>query len=139
MAGLVRLAAGARLMADGAEWTVEECHPQSGRVVLRGAGGQRRPVTIRALVNDPGFRPVPSGTDPPGRMAAGLEDLTDGQREQLHLRVAHMLEAETGFRSGSPLLARPGSRALNTTRTPPRLPGGGRRRPGSCGRLGRSS
>ena len=105
MAGLVRLAAGARLMADGAEWTVEECHPQSGRVVLRGAGGQRRPVTIRALVNDPGFRPVPSGTDPPGRMAAGLEDLTDGQREQLHLRVAHMLEAETGFRSGSPLLA----------------------------------
>ncbi len=105
MAGLVRLAAGARLMADGAEWTVEECHPQSGRVVLRGAGGQRRPVTTRALVNDPGFRPVPSGADPPGRMAAGLEDLTDGQREQLHLRAAHMLEAKTGFRSGSPLLA----------------------------------
>ena len=46
-AGLVRLAAGARLMLDGAEWAVEECLPQSGRVVLRGAGGQRRPVTIR--------------------------------------------------------------------------------------------
>jgi hypothetical protein len=30
MTGLVRLAAGARLMLDGAEWTVEECHPQSG-------------------------------------------------------------------------------------------------------------
>jgi hypothetical protein len=104
MAGLVRLAAGARLMLDGAEWTVEECRPQSGRGVLRGAGGQRRPVTLRALVNDPGFRPVPAGDGLTGR-AAGLEDLTDGQREQLHLRVAHMLEAETGFRSGSPLLA----------------------------------
>jgi hypothetical protein len=103
MTGLVKLAAGARLMLDGAEWTVEECRPQSGRVVLRGAGGQRHPVTIRALVNDPGFRPVPA--DPPGRVAAGLEDLTDGQREQLHLRVAHVLEAETGFCSGSPLRA----------------------------------
>jgi hypothetical protein len=103
MTGLVKLAAGARLMLDGAEWTVEECRPQSGQVVLRGAGGQRRPVTIRELVNAPGFRPVPAG--PPGRVAAGLEDLTDDQREQLHLRVAHVLEAETGFRSGSPLLA----------------------------------
>ena len=34
-----------------------------------------------------------------------LEDLTAGEREQLHLRVAHVLEAETGFRSGSPLRA----------------------------------
>ena len=59
-AGLVNLSAGARLMLDGAEWAVEECLPQSGRVVLRGAGGQRRPVTIRALVNDPGLRPVPA-------------------------------------------------------------------------------
>ena len=42
-AGLVRLSAGARLMLDGAESAVEECLPQSGRVVLRGAGGQRRP------------------------------------------------------------------------------------------------
>ncbi len=103
MNGLVRLAAGARLALDGAEWTVEECRPQSGRVVLRGTGGQCRPVTIRALVNDPGFRPAPS--EPPGRAAAMLEDLSDGQSEQLHLRVAHVLEAETGFRSGSPLLA----------------------------------
>jgi len=105
MAGLVKLSAGARLMLDGAEWTVAECWPQSGRVVLRGADGQHRPATIRALVNDPGFRPVPAGTGPAGEVMACLEDLTDGQREQLHLRVAHMLEAETGFRSGSPLRA----------------------------------
>ena len=107
MAGLVRLSAGARLMLEGAEWTVEECWPQSGRVVLRGPDGQRRPVTIRALVNDPGFRPVPGSGDVPalGRVHAGLEDLTAGQREQLHLRVAHLLEAETGFRSGDRLRA----------------------------------
>jgi hypothetical protein len=103
-AGLVRLSAGARLMLDGAEWAVEECLPQSGRVVLRGAGGQRRPVTIRALVNDPGLRPVPAQAGPPSREAL-LEDLTGAQREQLHLRVAHVLEAETGFRCGSPLRA----------------------------------
>jgi hypothetical protein len=42
MAGLVRLSAGARLMLDGAEWEVEECLPQCGRAVLRGAGGRRR-------------------------------------------------------------------------------------------------
>jgi hypothetical protein len=65
-------------------------------------GGRRRPVTIRALVNDSGFGPVQTG--PAGRNA-GLEDLTDAQREQLHLRVAHVLEAATGFSCGSPLRA----------------------------------
>jgi hypothetical protein len=102
----VRLSAGARLMLDGAEWEVEECLPQSGRVVLRGADGQRRPATIRTLVNDPGLRPVPvpAAAGPAGREVV-LEDLTGAQREQLHLRVAHVLEAETGFASGSPLRA----------------------------------
>jgi hypothetical protein len=75
---LVRMAAGARLMLEGAEWTVEECRPQSGRVVLRGAGGQRRPVTIRALVNDPGFRPAPS--EPPGRAADSASSAPPGPR-----------------------------------------------------------
>jgi hypothetical protein len=103
-AGLVSLAAGARLMLDGAEWTVEDCWPQSGRVVLRGTDGTRRPATMRALVNDPGFGPAGAGDDPAGR-TAGLEDLDGGEREQLHLRVAHLLEAETGFRSGSSLRA----------------------------------
>jgi hypothetical protein len=105
-AGLVMLSAGARLMLGGAEWEVEECLPQCGRVVLRGAGGQRRPVTIRALVNDPGLCPVP--VPAAAGLACreiGLEDLTGAQREQLHLRVAHVLEAETGFRCGSPLRA----------------------------------
>jgi hypothetical protein len=51
--GPVSLAVGARLSLDGAEWTVEECWPQSGRAVLRGADGTRRPVTVRTLVNDP--------------------------------------------------------------------------------------
>lgn len=74
-------------------------------MVLRGPERQRRAVTIRALVSNAGFRPVPSGTGPSGRMAGGLAVLTDGQRQQLRLRVAHLLEAETGFRSGNPLRA----------------------------------
>jgi hypothetical protein len=102
--GPVSLAVGARLVLDGAEWTVQGCWPQSGRVVLQGADGTRRPVTIRALVNDPGFGPAAAGGDLAGR-TEGLEDLADGEREQLHLRVAHLLEAETGFRSGTLLRA----------------------------------
>jgi hypothetical protein len=46
MTGLVKLLAGARLMPDGADWTVKECWPQSGRVVLHGTSGERRPVMI---------------------------------------------------------------------------------------------
>jgi hypothetical protein len=102
--GPVSIAVGARLTLDGAEWTVEGCWPPSGRVVLRGADGTRRPATIRALVNDLGFGPVTADGDPGGGLA-GLEDLDDTERERLHLRVAHLLEAETGFRSGTPLRA----------------------------------
>ncbi len=36
------------------------------------------------------------------RQPAGLEDLPAVRREQLGLRVAHLLEMETGFRSGDP-------------------------------------
>jgi hypothetical protein len=38
MTGLVRLAAGGRLMADGVGWTVEERHTQSGRAALLAPG-----------------------------------------------------------------------------------------------------
>ena len=54
----------------------------------------------------------------PGRRAAAparpagqppvLDDLTDYQRQVVRLRVAHLLEAETGFRGGDPLRPGPG-------------------------------
>ena len=43
-----------------------------------------------------------------GRQPPVLDDLTDLQRQVVWLRVAHLLEAETGFRSGDPLRPEPG-------------------------------
>lgn len=37
----------------------------------------------------------------------GLDDLPEGERERLRLRLEHLLEVETGFRSGSRYWARP--------------------------------
>ncbi|MFD7628971.1 hypothetical protein ACFV7Q_23560 [Streptomyces sp. NPDC059851] len=37
----------------------------------------------------------------------GLEELPEGERERLRLRLEHLLEVETGFRSGSRYWARP--------------------------------
>lgn len=43
-----------------------------------------------------------------GRQPAVIEDLTEDQQRRLWLRVEHVLEAETGFRSGDPRDPRPG-------------------------------
>src|SRR6266571_1181927 len=123
---LVDLAPGAALVLDGAEWVVERAEPQYGRAVLVSTGGQRLPVTFRFLVNHPGCRPS-SRTSAAraadgGRQPASLSDLTTRQREWVSLRVAHLLEAETGFRGGDPLRPgpgepRPGFDPVATTRT----------------------
>jgi hypothetical protein len=47
----------------------------------------------------------------PARLAGQpltLDDLTGYQREVVGLRVAHLMEAETGFRGGDPLRPGPG-------------------------------
>ena len=123
---LVDLAPGAALVLDGVEWLVERAEPQYGRAVLVSTGGQRLPVTFRFLVNHPGCRP--SSRTSAGRAAdrdrqpASMADLTARQRELVTLRVAHLLEAETGFRGGDPLRPgpgepRPGFDPAATTRT----------------------
>ncbi len=104
------LAPCAGVVLDGAEWVVQRAEPQYGRAVLVSAGGDRLPVTFRFLINHPGCRQSTRRTAVPaadrGRQPAGVADLTPQQRELVALRVAHLLEVETGFRSGDPL--RPG-------------------------------
>jgi hypothetical protein len=99
------LSPGIRLLLNGTDWTVESLAPQHGQVLLRRDDGEWLRAPIRSLVNDPGCR-VAVDTSvhamDRGRQPAGLGDLAAEAREQLHLRVAHMLEAETGFRSGDP-------------------------------------
>ncbi len=110
-AGLLELSAGSALLLGGREWTVASVEPQYGRVLLR-SGGEEQRRSIRWLAHHPDCRPVLDDdaavpARPPGSRLA-LGDLTDYQREVVRLRVAHLLEAETGFRSGDPLHPEPG-------------------------------
>lgn len=110
--GPVELSAGGRIMLAGTRWQVQELEPHTGRVLLRRDDGQELSTTIRALVNRSDSRPAPAdGEGMPhsrGRQPAGLEDLTARQRELVASRYAHLMETETGYRSGSPLHALPG-------------------------------
>jgi transposase InsO family protein len=105
------LAEGRGVVVSGVEWTVAELRPHVGRVVLRRPDGSQWVTTVRTLVNDAQCR-VPHGSvelaHSRGRQPAGLQDLTAGQRALVMLRYAHLMEAETGFRSGDPLRAGPG-------------------------------
>ena len=106
---------------------------QHGRVLLS-AGGEERWRSIRWLAHHPDCQPVPDGAEIPARPAGqppALDDLTDYQREVVWLRVGHLLEAETGFRSGDPLRPAPGSPVLPMTRGPRRWGSGGGPRPPS--------
>ncbi len=108
----VELSAGCPIMLAGTTWQVQEFEPHTGRVVLRRDGGQELATTVRALVNRSDCQPAPAGDTGPsrgrGHQPAGLEDLTARQRELAAMRYAHLMEAETGYRSGSPLHALPG-------------------------------
>jgi transposase InsO family protein len=109
-AGLVELSAGSVLRLDGAEWAVAAVEAQYGRVLLK-AGGDERWRSIRWLVHHPDCQPVPDGAAEragPAGQPPTLEDLTGYQREVVQMRVAHLLEAETGFRGGDPLRPGPG-------------------------------
>ena len=110
--GPVALSAGCRLVLAGTQWQVREFEAHTGRVLLRRGDGQELATTVRALVNRGDCRPAPDADSGPphgrGRQPAGLEDLTARQRELVAMRYAHLMETETGYRSGSPLHALPG-------------------------------
>jgi hypothetical protein len=104
-ATVLDLAVGSGLVLDGAEWTVEQLEPQYGIVALTRADGERMRVSVRFLAGHPQCRPssrsAVAAADR-GRQPRTLRDLSPHQRELAHLRLAHVLEAGTGFRSGDP-------------------------------------
>ena len=57
--GLMELSAGSRLVLAGTQWQVLQLEPHTGRVLLRGDGGQEMATTVRALVNCGDCRPAP--------------------------------------------------------------------------------
>ncbi|MEV6957191.1 hypothetical protein [Streptomyces sp. NPDC051183] len=98
-------------MLDGTEWTVERREPHLGRVQLVAADGVRQRVSFRSLVNHPGCRPSSrteaTGADR-GRQSKTVEDLKEERLALVELRMTHLLEVATGFRSGDPLRPGPG-------------------------------
>ena len=109
-APVLDLSVGAWLVLDGTEWTVELSEPYRGRVLLTcAADGRRLETTVRFLVNHPGCHPSTRSPLLPaadrGRQPKMLADLPQHRQEQVGLRVAHLLEVETGYRGGDPLRA----------------------------------
>jgi len=109
--GVLDLSPGAELVLDGVGWTVERREPHLGRVHLVAADGTRQRVSFRFLASHPGCtassRTAAAGADR-GRQPRTARDLEQGKRELAELRMAHLLEVATGFRSGDRLRPGPG-------------------------------
>ncbi|MGW8780232.1 transposase [Streptomyces sp. NPDC055796] len=104
------LAAGLELQIGGTAWRVAEVRPQSGQVVVTGPGGEVESRSFRWLVGHPECWP---GATARASQLGGIQpvtaaDLTGVQLRRARMRAAHVLEAETGYRSGSPVRALPG-------------------------------
>ncbi|MFJ1840819.1 transposase [Streptomyces sp. NPDC088146] len=111
LAAVLDLSPGAALVLDGGEWTVERREPELGRVHLVRGDGARQPVSFRFLANHPNCRPssrTAARGSSRGRQPKTVQDLEPGRREIAGFRLAHLLEVETGFRSGDPLRPGPG-------------------------------
>ncbi|MEU6393621.1 transposase [Streptomyces sp. NPDC046939] len=103
------LSVGATLVLDGQEWSVERQEPHAGRVHLVSSCGGRRCVSLRFLANHPHCRAsstTAAAGAARGRQPASARDLSPAQLDLVKLRFAHLMEINTGFRSGDP--ERPG-------------------------------
>ncbi|MBB5778701.1 hypothetical protein [Nonomuraea jabiensis] len=111
----LELAEGRELIMDGESWQVERLEPYWGKMMLRAVGrsdGRTRQTTIAALMRHQDCRV--SATSLPrlpaaarGRQPATWKDLSKQRQQLLELRLAHLPEVETGFRSGDPFRAGP--------------------------------
>jgi Helix-turn-helix domain/Bacterial regulatory helix-turn-helix protein, lysR family len=97
------LHAGSSVVYDGQAWDVAELAPPG---VLLERPGELRRVSIGHLLAAPGTR---LGDAAPGGAGGGLLAGLDGEGlAEVRDRAAHVREACTGYRSGSPELALPG-------------------------------
>ena len=105
------LSPGAELVLDGVPWRVERREPHLGQVHLVAADGARQRVSFRFLASHrdcwSSSRTSAVGADR-GRQPKTVKDLKPGRRELAELRMAHLLEVATGFRSGDRLRPGPG-------------------------------
>jgi len=76
-----------------------------------GDGGRQRQTSIAALMRHRDCRASSRSSQRAaerGRQPATWKDLTGQQQRLVELRLTHLLEAETGFRSGDPFRPAPG-------------------------------
>lgn len=94
---------------------MEQLEPQYGVVVLTRSDGQRMRVSVRFLASHPDCRPSSrsaAAAADRGRQPKTVRDLSPRQRELTCLRLAHLLEAGTGFQQRRPVPA--GTRGAET-------------------------
>ena len=108
---MLELMPGTEIVLEGREWTVERREPHLGLVHLVSGDGARQQVSLRFLACHPdcwpSSRTAAAGADR-GRQPKLAGDLRPGRRELAGLRMEHLLEVATGFRSGDPLRPGPG-------------------------------
>ncbi|MFH9887593.1 transposase [Streptomyces luteogriseus] len=103
---------GAELIVSGAAWRIQSCLPHLGRVTLVNDDGESWKTSVSELIHRPDCRPsTRTRTDLPaadrGRQPKSMDDLEPVQRTIVMLRLEHLREVETGYRSGDPLAALP--------------------------------
>jgi hypothetical protein len=102
---MTELAEGTGLVLSGREWTVAGLVPYLGRVQLRDLSGHTMDTTVAALLNHPDCRPSANTAalraHSRGRQPASMADLLERHQNMLSARYAHLMETETGYRSGT--------------------------------------
>lgn len=103
---------GAELIVSGAAWRIQSCLPHLGRVTLVDDEGESWKTSVSELIHRPDCRPsTRPRTDLPaadrGRRPKAMDDLEPVERTIVMLRLEHLREVETGYRSGDPLAALP--------------------------------
>ncbi|WP_242436166.1 transposase [Streptomyces sp. Root369] len=103
---------GVELIVSGAAWRIQSCLPHLGRVTLIDDEGESWKTSVSELIHRPDCRPsTRTRTDLPaadrGRQPKAMDDLEPVERTVVMLRLEHLREVETGYRSGDPLVALP--------------------------------
>ncbi|MFI7093220.1 transposase [Streptomyces lydicus] len=104
---------GNEFIVNGLPWTVETFHPEVSKVVLVRPEHQPWQTTVRQLIHRTDVRQstrtrkdLPAASR--GHQPKSMLDLPPDKQRLVMLRVDHLREVDSGFRSGDPMKALPG-------------------------------
>lgn len=101
----VRLARGIRVTLDGRELLITQVNHDKGFLRLADDEGEQTTMALDEFVTHPRVEEI--NARPASVVDAAVERLDARTREILNKRIAHVYEAETGYRSGTPAMALP--------------------------------